>query len=108
MTFKELMVQDASLVMFDAEEFAETVTYNGASIKAIVELGPEHADGNIISAEGESDRATIYVMSRDIPKPNRGDVIETDAGSWSVIRPIGSDVAVHTLSCIANESPWRR
>mgnify|MGYP000906745763 CR=1 FL=1 len=105
MTFKELMVQDASSVMFDAEEFAETVTYNGASIRAIVELEQELAPGNTFTNEGESDRATIMVLAADVPEPVRGDTIKTSLKTWEVVRLLASDVAMHTLECIADERP---
>ena len=105
MTFKALMAQDALLVMFDTAEFAEVVTYNGASIQAIIELEQEQAPGNTFTNEGEADRATIYVLTQDVPNPRRGDGIEIGKVIWEVARVIGTDLAVHTLSCIANERP---
>ncbi len=105
MTFKELMVKDASLVIFNADEFAEDVLYNGAFIRAIVELEQEQAPGNTFTNEGEADRATIYVLIQNVPNPNRGDTVEVGTVIWEVARVTGTDPAVHTLLCIANERP---
>lgn len=105
MGFKQAVAQDAMLVMFNTAEFAELVIYNGATIPAVVELGPEQAAGNMFASDGEADRATIYVLTKDVPDPSRGDIVEVGTTVWEVVRTIGSNPAVQTLSCIANERP---
>lgn len=105
MGLKDQLAHDASSVMFNTDEFAEDVLYNGTSIRAIVELGVEQTPGNTFSSDGESDRATIMVLAVDVPTPMRGDTIETSLKTWEVVRVLASDVAVHTLECIADERP---
>lgn len=102
MTFKELLVQDA-LDMFDTSEFAEAVTYNGASIVAIVEIGQAQASGNMFTNYGVADRAIIHVLTIDVPKVVSGDEIEARGTTWSVVRVLESNSAVHTLGCTAHE-----
>lgn len=105
MSFKEQLARDAESVMCNIDEFAEDVLYNGASITAIVELGVEQTPGNTFASDGESDRATIMVLAADVPEPVRGDTIKTSLKTWEVVRLLASDVAMHTLECIADERP---
>ncbi len=105
MGLKDQLAHDASSVILNIDEFAETVVYNGTSIRAIVELGVEQTPGNTFASDGESDRATITVLVADVPDPVRGDKIETSLKTWEVVRVLASDVAMHTLECTANERP---
>ena len=105
MGLKDQLAHDASSVMFNTDEFAEDVLYNGTSIRAIVELGVEQTPGNTFASDGESDRATITVLVANVPDPVRGDKIETSLKTWEVVRVLASDVATHTLECTANERP---
>lgn len=106
MTHKDHMTIDAQ-TFFNVDEFAETVSYNGVDISAVVERGKTREDGNTFSNDGEADRAEIWVLTSDVPKPAVSDVIvTTDGTNWEVVRLVESDNTMHCLECITNESPY--
>ena len=108
MSLKEQMAADVSAVFFNTDEFAETVTYNGASIVAIPEIGESNKKGNEFSGDGSADRAEFCVKATDIADPVPGDVIVHNSKSWIVVRVLESDNAMHRLLCTGSQSaiPW--
>lgn len=104
MTLKDQMNDDVS-VFLNTEEFAKTVTYNGAEIKAVVVLEVDRDKGNTFSNRGQSARAVISVACADVVSPQQGDRIIGDY-DWQVARILETDEAMHKLECIANESPF--
>lgn len=106
MTHKAQMAIDTQQFL-NTDEFAETVSYNGDAIAAVVERGKTRESGNTFTSEGEADRAMVWVKATDVASPVIGDVIViADGTSWEVSRILESDQAMHCLECIANESPW--
>lgn len=104
MSLKDIMAQDA-LNMFNEDEFAERVLYNSNPLLAVIDVGPERASGNTFTADGEADRANIMVLVRDVPEPQKGDIISAGSKTWEVARVLSTDSATHLLECIAEERP---
>ena len=65
-------------VLFNLDEFARTVTYNGSDIPAIVDFGMQ---------AGESAKAAVvFVKALDVPAPAYRDMVVIDGSTWRVFR----------------------
>lgn len=108
MSLKTQMAADLSAVFFNTSEFAETVTYNDTSITAIPEIGESNQKGNEFSTDGSADRAEFFIMVADIADPVPGDVIVHYSKTWTVVRVLESDSAMHRVLCTGSQSaiPW--
>lgn len=89
------MAADLS-VFFNANEFAESVTYAGNAITAIVErsLGKRE---NSVTAQGSVKQATLFVKESDVSAPAYRDAVVIDGDTWHVIEIPGR----------AEEGIWR-
>lgn len=96
------IIQNAT---FDDEIFAEKISYNGAEISAIVEVGENELQkspggfnrrGNTVAISGSG---YFTVSTEDVPNPKRGDVIIYDSKKYYVagielIDSLGGSVTV--------------
>lgn len=76
MTFAEDIISDLANVFFNTDAFAETVTYNGTDISAIV---TREASGDTPAR-----RATIMVQASDVAGPDYRDEVVFDGATWRV------------------------
>jgi hypothetical protein len=105
MTLKDLMTADVAAVFLNGDEMAETVTYNGTSITAVVERGETWAKGNYLVAEGQTDRAILWVAELDISEPKAGLKITDSTGVvWRMERVIKSDGGMIAMACIRSDT----
>lgn len=77
MTLKTQMTTDLA-VFFNDDEFAETVTYNGTDITAIVEYGAGRDTGAVARL------ATLFVKKSDVTLPAYRDTIIIGSDTWRV------------------------
>ena len=108
MTLKDQMTADMA-TFFNADEFAETIVYAGASIVAIVDIGISNESGNEFSSIGStarSDRAQVIVKASDVAAPKTGDVVAIRGETWRVAQLVSSDGYTHTLSLTGRSRPW--
>jgi len=106
MTLKDQMTADMA-TFFNANEFAETIVYAGASIVAIVDIGAANESGNEFGSDGRSDRAQIIVKASDVAAPKTGDVVAMRGETWRVAQLVSSDGYTHTLSLTGRGRPWQ-
>lgn len=110
MALKDQMAADVAAIFLNTSEFAESITYNGMPLLAIVELGEDRADGNEFTNEGLSARATVWISASDVPTPCQGDIIirNSDLSRWEVARVVESGGGMHRLLCVSRQSVgWR-
>ena len=78
MTLQEQITSDLA-VFFDTDEFAETVSYNGSDIPAIIEYGGP-------GAGGPAKTAVIEVKVSDVANPSYRDTVVISGDTWHVYR----------------------
>ena len=105
MTLKDQMTADMA-TFFNADEFAETIVYAGASIVAIVDIGVSNESGTEFGSDGRSDRGQVIVKASDVAAPKTGDVIVMRGETWRVAQLVSSDGYTHTLSLTGRSRPW--
>lgn len=93
MGFRETLEADTS-VFLNADEFADTVSYNGADITAIIEIGATNSPGVGFSSEGESDKGFLWVKASSIEWPKPGDAVTNWRSGALESRTIGDDATV--------------
>lgn len=95
MTFKSQISADLENVFFNADEFAEAITYNGTEILAIEADGFQMNTG----APGVTlPTRTIMVRQADVPTAKVGDVVQMDGQTWHVGPGPQIDGGVWTLT----------
>ena len=109
MTFAEQMETDLDL-FFDADAFAQTVTYNGAAVAAIIEA-PETSLVTGLDATA----CILHVRRSDVPSPAYRDTVVVadgdNAGTWHVYRwprrpvVLADEGGVYTLMMTRDERP---
>lgn len=79
MSLKDEMAADLS-IFFNSAEFAESVTYNGSAILAIInrQAEPTFIGDNI------ADYAEILIKKSDVASPAYQDIIQFDSATWIV------------------------
>lgn len=77
-------------VLFNLDEFARTVTYNGTDIPAIVDFGLESQRYGPSSAKA----AVLYVKNSDVAAPAYRDTVVMDGATWRVFRDRDQDVVI--------------
>ena len=103
MTLKAQLTTDLS-VFFDTDEFAEVVTYNSASIKAVVDYGVNQSlDDNI--NDSNMTKATIFVKASDVPDPKYRDTVIINAVVWDVMNIAEGDGYAWKLNLYRDERP---
>lgn len=84
MTLRATIAADLDDVFFDVDEFAESITYNGASIQAVVEYGKQRVkDAIVFDAE-------ILVKVSDVPSPTYRDTVVIGGTTFKVLQVTGS------------------
>jgi hypothetical protein len=88
MTLREQMTADLTAAFYHPDEFAESATYNGASILVIEDGGysrTTNVPGVMIPA------LSIRVMAADVPAPKPGDKVIMREATYYVSTPPTSD-----------------
>ena len=104
MTLRDDINEDLGEHHFNTDEFAQAITYNGASINALVDYG--------MYDSGENARtARIIVKASDVPSPAYRDPVVIGSDTWRVFRDPNREVAVKgdghvwELALIRDERP---
>jgi len=100
MTFKTDMTTDLS-VLFNTDEFAETVTYSGEDISAVVDYGLDQDMGD----EATVDRALLCVKQSDVSSPAYRDAVVIGTATWYVKNVKSGDGYVWVLEITKDERP---
>lgn len=93
-------------VFFNTAEFAETITYNGASINAIVELGLEDEFSKNVMSRGR-----ITVKRSDVLVPAYRDAVVYRSNTYRVYQDSDKNIAISgdneiwTLPIMIDERP---
>ena len=103
MTLKEQITADMT-VFFDTDEFAQTITYNGTDIPALVEYGEDldmegGATGSLLA------RAIITLRVADVPAPAYRDEVVIGSMAWRVLTVDGGDDYTWRLNLFRDERP---
>jgi len=100
MTFQDLLSSDLAR-FFNADEFAETISYNGSNVPAIFAYSENPDDvGDATQAVAE-----IYVKTSDVAAPNYRDVVIIGATTWYVRRIKEGAGYTWLLELYRNERP---
>jgi len=103
MTFKTQMASDLP-VFFEADEFAETGTYNGSDIDIIVEDQGSEEDANSVF-----DYLDVLVQASDVATVTyRTDTLVYDALTWKYPKVLGAEMNTIRLRWICNQRPKAR
>jgi len=97
MTLKTVMESDLTL-LFNLDEFAETITYEGSDVKAIIDY--DDAKRTIVGKtllEGVGDYAFLSVKQSDVSNPVYRDTVLIDAITWRVVKIDSGDGFVWNL-----------
>jgi hypothetical protein len=78
MTFRDMMQADLDAI-FTADEFEQQITYNGATVRALVGAADSFED-NRVNNYGMS----ITVRKTEVPTPAAGDSVVIDGTSYRV------------------------
>lgn len=81
--------------------FGESITYEGRTIKAVVEIGEYDGKGSGF-ATGLADKAKAWVKVKDVVLPKAKDVIFIKGKKWYVDHISDSDDGMHCLEIVAN------
>lgn len=100
MTLKDDITSDLS-VFFNTNEFAETVTYNGTDIPAIVEY-EENLDEQTGSAVAI---ATLTIKKSDVSDPDYLDTVVIGSDTWKVRNRIEGNAYIWKLALYRDERP---
>jgi len=104
MTLSEMITNDLARV-FDTDEMAETVTYGGSEISAIVshEADPDERDG------GRAAAVILRVKVSDVASPAYRDSVVIGSDTWRVKQVLGGDGNIWRLQLERDErSGFRR
>ena len=107
MTLAERMIAD-SAIFFNLAEHGEAITYNGASIPAVVEPGVSMTKGNAFETmDGVSSSGIAWIRMSDVESPATGDSVVLGNGTrWEVVRILATNGGVHQLEIMGSENPW--
>ena len=100
MTLKTLIASDLSS-FFNQNEFAETVTYAGTAITAIVSHGekPAQESGSTVQ------KATLFVKVSDVATPAYRDVVVIGSDTWYMQGRLNGDGYIWELVIERDERP---
>ena len=100
MTFKTNIASDISS-FFNDDEFAETITYAGSSITAVVshEEKPAQESGSTVQ------KATLFVKVSDVATPAYRDAIVIGSDTWYMQGRLNGDGYVWELAIERDERP---
>ena len=100
MTFKNMITSDLS-VIFNINELADTIIYNGSSIQALIGYGECYDDQSNVNAV----KANIAVKLSDVPSPAYDDTVVIAGVTWRVLNIEKGNGYVWDLNLIRNERP---
>lgn len=102
MTLKTQMTSDLS-VFFNTDDFAQSVTYAGKAVNALVILGENLDDAG--SRESAMARGQIVVKVSDVATPAYRDAVVIGSDTWRVRRIVYGDGLVWKLDIYRDERP---
>jgi len=82
-------------------DLAETVTYNGAELPAVLTYGP--VAGEVSGMPSRSDMAELDVLKSDVAAPAYRDTVVIGATTWTVHRVLSGDEWAWHLLISTNE-----
>jgi hypothetical protein len=97
------MTADLS-VFFNTDEFAETITYAGVSIKAIVDYGRVQDLGNAVN-NANVNIAAIWVKKSDVASPTYRDTVVISGVTWTVLNVESGDGLTWKVNIRRDERP---
>lgn len=86
-TLKTQMTNDLS-IFFDTDDFADTVTYNGVSIPAIVDYGKRQDGRENDGQDRQTVMATIAVKVASVASPAYRDTVVIGSSTYRVMKPL--------------------
>jgi hypothetical protein len=107
MTFAEMIADDLDHLVFNTSEFAQTITYNSASIPAVVTYG-ENLDDIAGRQIGVQASVTIEVKASDVPAPKVRDTVVIGGVTYRVLRLVRGDAYVKQIALSTDERPAMR
>lgn len=102
MTLSDQLTSDLS-IFYDTDEFAETVTYNGSAIPAIVDYKTNLDDAG--SRGSAMAIAEISVRASDVAAPAYRDTVVIGSVTWKVRRTLSGDGKEWKLELYRDERP---
>lgn len=100
MTLAAQITSDLATV-FDTDEFAQAVTYNGTSINAIVDYGEDQDTNDADSIT----KATIFVKVSNVTLPVYRDTVIINSITWEVLNIAEGDGYIWKLNLYRDERP---
>lgn len=100
MTLKDQITSDLS-TFFNADEFAETVSYNGSDISGVVDFGEDLNE----QSDGLQAVATVFVKKSDVVDPDYRDTVVIDTVTWHVSNIQEGDSDVWKLNITRDARP---
>ena len=100
MTLKTNIANDLS-AFFNEDEFAETVTYAGNDITAVVSHGEKPAE----ESGSKVQKATLFVKVSDVATPAYRDAIVIGSDTWHMQKRLNGDGYVWELAIETDERP---
>lgn len=98
MSLKDHLVTDLA-TFFDTDDFAESVTYDGGTITALIERLQDPAFG-----ADTATRANLTLKASDVPGIAFGDTLTFDSAPWIVEGILQSDKQIILVSCRRKEA----
>jgi hypothetical protein len=112
MTFAQMLATDLDAVIFNTNEFAQLVTYNSASIRAVVTYGEDltviRTGGRTRTSDAVAAECTITVRVADVASPAYRDTVVIAGVTYMVERIIAGDGAVWTVALTTDARPRLR
>ncbi len=98
MSFKDQMAQDLAIV-FNEDEFGESITYNGNAIVAII----DRQEQPMYNGNNVANFANVLVKKSDVPNVAYQDTVQFDDSVWTVVNFKNLDGHTIILSVKRNE-----
>ena len=105
MNFKDVLKEDNDIFL-NANEFAETILYNGIERTARFELAEQNKKGNSFDTDGYSDVQYFYVQLDK--KPKIMDEIQYNFETYQVTKIVEKDNDFYKVETVINERPFHR
>jgi hypothetical protein len=108
MTFAQMLATDLDAVYFNVSEFAQTITYNTAQIRAVVTYGEDLTVIRTGGSDAIAAECTITVRVADVASPAYRDTAVIAGVTYMVERIIAGDGAVWTIALTTDARPRLR
>lgn len=106
MSLADDIAADLTAHHFNTDEFAESVTYNGTTIAAVVEYGEDPATPKSYAGAGarsQVERADLWVKVADVARPAYRDTVVIGGRTWYVRGVLSGDGFVWRIHIETNE-----